>query len=236
MLSVEFVSPRSPFRCVVMMTALHYSALNESRGLMPNQTEDSSSITCDLAAEVGGAYLKATCTPSDELVRAAYKCLEIQTDHLFKALARGDARNFIRIVFTKHRWRYQSDYDMIARARESRVLEITTASVESEPIHPVLGCHFGGPFDRFRAVHDLVGHVWTGYGFGLDDEFAAWRLQDSLHTGLARLALATELLAINSARFITGVPPQQKAVLLDVNLLARARASIPSRIWPRSAM
>ncbi|MCW2525751.1 MAG: hypothetical protein JWM76_611 [Pseudonocardiales bacterium] len=195
---------------------------------MIERTGDADPISRRVAAEVGEAYLKASSTPADGLVEAAYKSLEVQTDHLFGAFARVAARNLIRIVFTKRPWPYESDYDMIASARGSRILEITTVSVGDEPIHPLFDCAFGGTFDRFRAVHDLVGHVWTGYDFGLQDEFAAWRLQDSLHTGLARLALATELLAINSARFILGVPPQQKAVLLDVGVIARARAGIPA--------
>ncbi|MCW2530120.1 MAG: hypothetical protein JWM76_4980 [Pseudonocardiales bacterium] len=193
---------------------------------------ESRSVSNDVADEVGAAYLLAKCAATDTLVMAAYKRLEVQTDHLFDALARRDAPASIRIVFTSRPWVYESDFDMIVSARKSRILEITSASVESAPKHPLLGCEFGGPFDRLRAVHDLVGHVWTGFGFGLYDEFAAWRLQDSVHTGVARLALATELLAINSARSVIGRPPPQKAVLLDVNLVARARARIVSRAWP----
>jgi hypothetical protein len=207
----------------------------ESREAMVVRTTDPSSASSGVAAAVGRAYLRARCTPTDALVMAAYKRLEVQTDRLFDALVRSDARNSIRIVFTKRPWAYDSDLDMIASARKSLVLEITTASAESERIHPLLDCDFGGSFDRFRAVHDLVGHVWTGYGFGLEDELAAWRLQDSLHAGSARLALATELLAINSARSIIGGPPRHKALLLDVDVLARAKARIPSRAWPSAA-
>jgi hypothetical protein len=88
----------------------------------------------------------------------------------------------------------------------------------------------GGAFDRFRAVHDLIGHARTKFGFALSEEVAAWRVQDRLHSALARWALATELLAINSARAILGEPPEHNAVLLEPRLLSRAwhhRGTIP---------
>jgi hypothetical protein len=69
-------------------------------------------------------------------------------------------------------------------------------------------------FDRFRAVHDLIGQAWCGYGFDLDDECAAWFIQDRLHSGLARFALATELYGVNAARSIVGEAPHLKALLL----------------------
>jgi hypothetical protein len=34
-----------------------------------------------------------------------------------------------------------------------------------ERLHSLLGCEFGGAFDRFRAVHDHIGHAGCGYGF-----------------------------------------------------------------------
>jgi hypothetical protein len=196
--------------------------------------EEPSPVTKQIADQVGGTYLAARSTPTDPLVVSAYAHLQAETDCLFNALVGRDHRESIRVVFTQCREPYESDRDMIAAVQAGRILQITTASVESVSIHPVLGCELGGPFDRFRAVHDLVGHVRTGFGFGLEDELAAWRVQDSLHSGLARLALATELLAINSARFILGSPPCHKATLLDVDVLERARSSIPKRSWPAS--
>jgi hypothetical protein len=83
-------------------------------------------------------------------------------------------------------------------------------------LHPVLGCELGGPFDRFRAIHDLVGHVITGFGFDLAGEYAAWWKQSRMHGALARRALATELYGVNSARWMAGQAPDHKAMLIEL--------------------
>ena len=68
---------------------------------------------------------------------------------------------------------------------------------------------------------------------GLDDELAVWRVQHRLHGRSARRALATELLAINSARAIIGEAPVHKATLLDVGLVQRTLAQLSGcGQWP----
>ncbi len=57
----------------------------------------------------------------------------------------------------------------------------------------LLSGEVGGVYYRFRAVHDLIGHVATGYGFDRDGEYSAWLVQRTLYTGLAGWAAATEL-------------------------------------------
>jgi hypothetical protein len=75
-------------------------------------------------------------------------------------------------------------------------------------------------------MHDLIGHAGPGYGFGLSDELAAWRRQDRLHRGSGRWALATEILGVNSARFVLREAPEQKAILLDRLLVSRSRTRL----------
>jgi hypothetical protein len=172
-----------------------------------------------VAVDVGASYLSATNTPRDPVVAAAYERLQAETDRLFDTLVRSEGRHAVRIVFTRCRAPYSTAAELIEAARTCRTLEITTAAAHSERIHPLFGCEYGGPFDRFRAVHDLVGHAETGRGFDLDDEVAAWQVQDRLHGRLARRALATELLGVNSARAIIGEPPTHKAMILEPELL-----------------
>jgi hypothetical protein len=190
----------------------------------------------DAAAEIGASYLSAPNRPRDPLVIAAYTRLQAETDAMFDQLVRREDPHAVRIVFTRNRAPYTDADELIAAARVDRVLEITTAAVHPEPLHPLLRCEPGGPFDRFRAVHDLVGHAQTGLGFSLDDELAAWRIQDRLHGQLARRALATELLAINSARAILGEPPPQKATLIGSPLLRRARVHVDLRSISSAAL
>ena len=180
----------------------------------------------DVATEVGESYLSARDSSHDALVVAAYEHLQAETDQLFYALVRSDVPRPVRVVFTRCREPYVCDAELIAAVRTSGVLEVITAAVSSERIHPLLGCEVGGPFDRFRALHDLIGHARTGFGFGLQDELAAWLTQARLHGSLARRALATELLAINCARSVMAAAPAQKAVLLEPELVRRDWARV----------
>lgn len=184
----------------------------------------SEDVSHDVVAEVGEWYLSARSTPRDARVVTAYEHLAVETDRLFSTLVSGRDPDVVQVVFTRCLTPYASDRELIASVRASRVLEITTAATSHERMHPVLGCQYGGPFDRFRAVHDLVGHAKTGLGFDLLGEIAAWRVQDRMHGHLARCALATELLAVNSARSIIGEAPVHKAMLLRPELVERCMA------------
>jgi hypothetical protein len=75
-----------------------------------------------------------------------------------------------------------------------------------------------------RAVHDIVSHGWRGHGFDPDGELSAWLAEDSIYTGLACWALATELHAHHSVLWTTGEHADHKAVLLEPALLRTSRA------------
>jgi hypothetical protein len=189
-----------------------------------------------LAAEIGDAYLSAGNQREAPLASTAYAQLQLETDRLFQAAVQRDDPRATRIVFTRCPEPYRSDVELIAAVRATRVLEVPTAAIDASRIHPLLGCEFGGPFDRFRAVHDLIGHVRTGFGFGLADELAAWRVQHRRHGRLARRALATEILGVNSARAILRETPEHKPVLLDRALVTRSLKVLAStdhipRVW-----
>ena len=98
-----------------------------------------------------------------------------------------------------------------------------------------MGCEVGGAYDRFRAVHDVLGHGLLQVGFDRDGEFAAWRFQERFHSELARRALATELHGEHSVRWTTGELPEHKAALLDERLILRSRAGLsdPRPVPPR---
>ncbi|MFZ0250121.1 MAG: hypothetical protein WAL61_09255 [Acidimicrobiales bacterium] len=115
---------------------------------------------------------------------------------------------------------------MIAAVRSTGVLEVTTSAADPGRPHPILGSGCGGAYDRFRAVHDLLGHVQTRRGFDRQGEFAAWLAQDRFYRGPARAALATELHAEHSVCWTTGSFSEHKATLLPTHLTARARAGL----------
>jgi hypothetical protein len=153
------------------------------------------------------------------LVIRAYRQLETQTDQQFAALTDPQGPYRITVVGTRNDTPYCDAGELTASVLSSRTLEVTTSAADRA--HPLLGGEVGGAYYRFRAVHDLLGHVATGYGFDRDGEYSAWLLQRSLYTGLARWAAATELHGEISALWITRAFPEHKAVLLDPCLLGQ---------------
>ena len=183
------------------------------------------------ARTVGDWYLHSQSAHCDPRVIEAYRQLQVETDRLFSLLCGDKSSRATRVAFTRCVKPYESDEELILAARTSGTLEITSAVVGGERLHPLLECDFGGPFDRFRAVHDLIGHTWYGLHFDLGDECAAWSVQDRLHGHLARSALATELFGVNAARDLLGETPELRALLLWPSTLeglyrSRAKAAV----------
>jgi hypothetical protein len=183
------------------------------------------------ASQVSATFRDAKSQPGDAMVTAAYSELQRQSDRLFSALTGPSGA--VRVVFTPCAAPYRSDQELIGAVRSTRVLEVTSAVVDGDRRHPRLGGEMGGPYDRFRAVHDLVGHVAFGYGFDQEGEYLAWRAQCPMFSGLARWALATELHGENSVLCETGQMAEHKALLLPPDLLRR---SYRGRIAPDTCM
>jgi hypothetical protein len=183
--------------------------------------DPTSGVDLSRAPAVGQWYVHARSAHRDAKVIAAYGQLQSETDRLFTLLTGGTHPWTARVAFTLCGRPYESDTELIRAVRANGTLEITSAAAAGERLHPLLGCELGGAFDRFRAVHDLIGHAWCGYGFGLVDECAAWNVQDRLHSGLARRALATEIYGVNAARSIVGEAPELRALLLLPSALLR---------------
>jgi hypothetical protein len=162
------------------------------------------------APRVGGA-----------LARAAYARLVSETDRIFTLITQGP--HAVRIFFTMSTTPYDDAEELIASVRRERVLEVTAAAREHDRLHPVMGCEVGGAYDRFRAVHDVLGHGHLAVGFDRDGEYAAWRDQERHHSPLARRALATELHGEHSVRWTTGDLPEHKAALIDERLIQQSR-------------
>jgi hypothetical protein len=184
-----------------------------------------SPVTLDefYAREIAERFGQAPSTPDNPIVNGAYRLLEHQSNRLFSLLTSGNPGSYIRVAFTSCAVPYCSDEEMISGVRITRLLEVTTSASQSDQFHPLLGNEPGGAYDRFRAVHDLVGHVGTGFGFDRFGEFGAWLAQDRFYRGLARLALGTELHGKHSVRWTTGQVADHKATLLEARALARAR-------------
>jgi hypothetical protein len=180
-------------------------------------------VATEVAAEVAAALQHAPRVGGAD-ARAAYAQLVSETDRIFGAMTQGPRP--IRVAFTRYRTPYDTADELITSIRRDRAVEITTAAAELDRLHPLMGCDVGGAYDRFRAVHDVLGHGGLNVGFDRDGEYAAWRDQERHHSPLARRALATELHAEHSVRWTTGELAEHKAALLDERLIARSRIGI----------
>ena len=72
--------------------------------------------------------------------------------------------------------------------------------------------------DKFRAVHDIFGHLGTGRGFDRHGEEAAYQAHRSMFTGTAQKALATELRGQNTYLLTYGDFGPQKLFILPENM------------------
>jgi hypothetical protein len=183
----------------------------------------SPSIDPIAAAEVAAAHLAAPRVGSP-FAQAAYDQLSRESDRLFDLVTNG--RRPVRIFFTMSLWPYRDADELITSIRRDRVLEVSTVAREADRGHPLMGCGIGAAYDRFRAVHDILGHGCLDVGFDRDGEYAAWLFQERFHSRLARQALATELHGEHSVRWTTGDLPEHKATVLDQRLITRSRTGM----------
>ena len=189
----------------------------------------------DAARNIAQWFMDAPAMGRERLVTAAYRELQVQTDGQFAELTDPGGAFGYAVAWTRQPAPYSTAAELIEAVRATGVLEVTAARVDRDRLHPGLDCGFGGPYDRLRAVHDIVGHVMTGYGFDRDAEYSAWLLQSKLYCGLARWAAATELHAEHSVTWTTRQFPEHKAVLLPQRLLRRSSSSGGHRTF-RSAV
>jgi hypothetical protein len=175
-----------------------------------------------LAREVATAYINAP-TRRDPLTAAAYDQLVTESDRLFDLITSQDRLDPVRVFFTTCATPYRDAQELIASVTNDRMLEVATVAVDADRRHPLMNSGRGGDYDRFRAVHDILGHARLRLGFDRNSEFTVWLAQERLHSPLAGRALATELHGQHSVRWTTGEVAAPKAALLDPGLLRRAR-------------
>lgn len=179
-------------------------------------------VDSKLAHEVAAAYLDGPSSPGG-LLRASYEQLAFEADRLFAALTSTYCRDPVRVVFTTSEMPFGTAHELITSVNHDRLLEVTVAPVDCDRFHPMMDWVPGGAFDRFRAVHDILGHSFLRVGFDRHAEYATWRFQERFHSPLAHRALAIELHAKHSVRWTTGVSAHHKNVLLDPRLIHRSR-------------
>jgi hypothetical protein len=203
-------------RSIVLVPRRHRRAVN---GLADRRVDRAA------AREVAAAYAGAR-TRLDPLSRAAYAHLVTESDRLFGLITSPDQPDPVRVHFTTCPLPYRDAPELIASVSGDRLLEVTTVAADPYRRHPVMDSTPGGEYDRFRAVHDILGHAGLGLGFDRHGEFAVWLYQERFHSPAARRALATELHGQHSVYWTTGHMAEPKAVLLDPELVRRSHRAL----------
>lgn len=169
-------------------------------------------ITTSRGNAVAAAFAAAINDPAAATVRAAYSRLQAETDELYARIT-GEAATGGLAVRVEYR-----DHDPYHDADEL-LDELRSGTIGVGPMrqpHPLLGTGRGSPYDRFRVVHDVLGHAALGAGFDRHGEYATWLIQRRLHSPAAAAALATELHGENCVLWVTGRPAAHKAALIDL--------------------
>jgi hypothetical protein len=115
------------------------------------------------ASAVAAAYADAP-SRRHPLAAAAYALLAMESDQLIGRLTSPDRPGRVHIVFTTCPTPYGGAHELIGSVRQHRLLEVTTVATGRDRHHPLMGNEPGGSYDRFRGVHDVLGHAASGSG------------------------------------------------------------------------
>ena len=129
----------------------------------------------------------------DDLMEKAYRQLAKETDEQFKQLPYN---------FSYHR-AGEGDYlggskDMMADVHGNKHLYVFQGGDPHDFLNRVDKASGLNENEKFRAVHDLLGHAIYGNQFGPKGEEVAWAIHQQMYSPLARLAMTAETRGQNS--------------------------------------
>ena len=129
----------------------------------------------------------------DDLMEKAYRQLAKETDEQFQQLPYN---------FSYHR-AGEGDYlggskDMMADVHGNKHLYVFQGGDPHDFLNRVDKATGLNENEKFRAVHDLLGHAIYGNQFGPKGEEAAWAIHQQMYSPLARLAMTAETRGQNS--------------------------------------
>jgi hypothetical protein len=129
----------------------------------------------------------------DDLMEKAYRQLAKETDDQFKQLPYN---------FSYHR-AGEGDYlggskEMMADVHGNKHLYVFQGGDPHDFLNRIDKASGLNENEKFRAVHDLLGHAIYGNQFGPKGEEAAWAIHQQMYSPLARLAMTAETRGQNS--------------------------------------
>jgi len=156
----------------------------------------------------------------DEKAKKAYDELKEEVERQFEMLREMG----ITVEFVDYD-PYDGFHSMRKDVVENKRLKVMKTSVTGS--HPYWDDDTN---DKFRAVHDVFGHLATGRGFDRHGEEAAYQAHKSMMPESVHGALAMETRGQNAFVLARGDFPKQKAGILPDELAKRLRGSSRSQI------
>jgi hypothetical protein len=158
----------------------------------------------DVCRDIADRYERAPHLAFESDVATSYDRTKREVRELFDDLV---AAGFAVEPWLRPGQPYRDSRELAARVRATRTIRVLltkdahgpTAATGPHPLRDPAGVAVGGVElahnDLVRAVHDLVGHVMAGTGFGPAGELKAAYCQMALHSADVRRVLFTEHVA-----------------------------------------
>ena len=128
----------------------------------------------------------------DDLMEKAYRQMAKETDDQFKILPYN---------FSYHRageGNYNGAMDMASDVHGNKHLYVYQGGDKHDFLNRIDPASGLNENEKFRAVHDLLGHAIYGNQFGPKGEEMAWAVHSQMYSPLARLAMTAETRGQNS--------------------------------------
>lgn len=169
---------------------------NAKRGLPPVRHDEYVQVHEGRGGAIAEAYEALPVDDSaNPVVREAYDALaeeiQAQWDHL-------QEQGYRMEPWTADGQPYRNSDEMIADVRQNKHVYFFTGGGPHalfDVVDPATGLSVN---DKFRAIHDVLGHAGGGYGFGARGEENAWRAHSQMFSDKARRAMTTETRGQNS--------------------------------------
>ena len=184
----DFVFPDIPESSLVKQ-----SAIGRTQQLAVDGSPEYKTAVFDAyAQQMPDVLEKAGAKNYDDLMEKAYRQLAKETDDQFKALPYN---------FSYHRageGNYNGAMDMASDVHGNKHLYVYQGGDKHDFLNRVDPASGLNENEKFRAVHDLLGHAIYGNQFGPKGEEMAWAIHSQMYSPLARLAMTAETRGQNS--------------------------------------
>ena len=206
----DFVLPQIPESSLVKQ-----SAIGRTHQLAVDGTPEYKTAVFDAyAQQMPDVLEQAGAKNYDDLMEKAYRQLAKETDAQFQALPYN---------FSYHRageGNYNSSKEMAADVHGNKHLYVFQGGDPHDFLNRVDPASGLNENEKFRAVHDLLGHAIYGNQFGPKGEEVAWAIHSQMYSPLARLAMTAETRGQNSMVNYSPLNANLKAEIAKYDSLA----------------